>query len=286
MNRLRENNVLRLTDGRRLGYSEYGDPDGWPLMFFHGTPGSRVMSRFAAPKAREMGVRLIAPERPGFGLSDVQPQRRLLDWVEDIRELADALNLDRCAVAGVSGGGPYVAACAWKMGTRLVAAGIISGLAPADRMRRELSRCQVLTAMLVRRAALVKVVLGLLVRMVRRRPELIIRSMRLVAPRGDRSILAQPEVRRTQIDGIVEAFRGGPQGAARELDLFSRPWGFDVKEIKVPVHLWHGEADHIVPVKMGRYLADHIPQCRARFIPGAGHLWIFQGYEEIFRALR
>ena len=109
--------------------------------------------------------------------------------------------------------------------------------------------------------------------------------MRLVAPWGDRSILSQPEVRRTQIDGIVEAFRGGPQGAAHELDLFSRPWGFDVKEIKVPVHLWHGEADHIVPVKMGRYLADHIPQCRARFIPGAGHLWIFQGYEEVFRAL-
>ena len=163
----KEDNVLRLTDGRRLGYAEYGDPDGWPLMFFHGTPGSRVMARFAASRAREMGVRLIAPERPGFGLSDVQPQRRLLDWVEDIRELADALSLDRFAVAGVSGGGPYVAACAWKMGKRLVAAGIVSGLAPADRVRRELSWLHRLSAVLVRRAALVNLVLGLLAR---RRP--------------------------------------------------------------------------------------------------------------------
>ncbi len=115
----RENNILILPDGRRLGYAEYGDPEGWPLMFFHGTPGSRVMARFAAPKAREMGVRLIAPERPGFGLSDFKPQRQLLDWAEDVRELAEVLNLERFAVAGVSGGGPYVAACAWKMPARL-----------------------------------------------------------------------------------------------------------------------------------------------------------------------
>ena len=202
----------------RLGYAEYGDPDGWPLMFFHGTPGSRVMARFAASRAREMGVRLIAPERPGFGLSDVQPQRRLLDWVEDIGELADALNLDRFAVAGVSGGGPYVAACAWKMGTRLVAAGIVSGLAPADRVRRELNWLHRLSAVLVRRAALVNLVLGLLARSARHHPEWIIRSMCLVAPWGDRKILSQPEVRVTQIDGISEAFRRGAQGAAAELD--------------------------------------------------------------------
>jgi pimeloyl-ACP methyl ester carboxylesterase len=281
----KEDNVLRLTDGRRLGYAEYGDPDGWPLMFFHGTPGSRVMARFAASRAREMGVRLIAPDRPGFGLSDVQPQRRLLDWVEDIRELADALSLDRCAVAGVSGGGPYVAACARKMGKRLVAAGIVSGLAPADQVRRELNWLHRLCTVLVRRAKLVSLVLGLLAQSARYHPELIIRGMGLVAPWGDRKILSQPEVRVTQIDGISEAFRRGARGTAIELALFSRPWGFDVKEIKVPVHLWHGEADHIVPVKMGRYLADHIPQCQARFIPGAGHLWIFEGYEEVFRAL-
>jgi pimeloyl-ACP methyl ester carboxylesterase len=286
MNRQGQDKVLGLQDGRRLGYAEYGKPAGWPLMFFHGTPGSRIMARFAAPKAQELGVRLIAPERPGFGLSDMQPRRRLLDWAGDVEELADALNLERFAVAGVSGGGPYAAACAWKLGSRLTVAGIISGLAPADRLRRELSGHHLLTASLVRRTALVTVVLGWLARTVRRRPELIIRSMRLVAPKGDRRILSQPEVQRTQIDGIVEAFRRGPPGIAYEFDLFSRPWGFEVEEIKIPVLLWHGEADHIVPVKMGRYLVGQIPNCRARFIPGAGHLWVFEGYEEVFRKLR
>ncbi len=285
MNRLRENNVLRLTDGRRLGYAEYGDPDGWPLMFFHGTPGSRVMARFAAARARELGVRLIAPERPGFGLSDFQPLRRLLDWAEDIGELAEALHLNRFALAGVSGGGPYVAACAWKMGAKVTAAGIISGLAPVDRVWQGLSRIHRLSAWLVRRAKLVSLILGLVAWSARRHPEWIIRSMCLVAPSGVRKILCQPTVRLTQIDGITEIFRRGAWGAADEVSLFSRPWGFEVEEIKTPVHLWHGEDDAIVPVGMGRYLADHIPDCQARFIPGAGHLWIFEGYEEVFGAL-
>jgi pimeloyl-ACP methyl ester carboxylesterase len=281
-----EDNIITLADGRQLGYAEYGDPAGWPLMFFHGTPGSRIMARFAAPKARRLGVRLIAPERPGFGLSDLQPQRRLLDWAADVGELANALNLERFAVVGVSGGGPYVAACAWQMGDRLSTAGIISGLAPAEPMQAELSWHHLLTARLVRQTTLIRLVLGWLARVIRRRPELIIRSLRLVASKGDRIILSHPEVQQTQIDGIVEAFRRGPRGAVQELELFSRPWGFDVGEIKIAVNLWHGDADHIVPIQMGQYLAGQMPDCQARFIHGAGHLWVFEGYEEVFRVLR
>ena len=110
--------------------------------------------------------------------------------------------------------------------------------------------------------------------------------MGLFAPWEDRRILSQPDVQHTQIDGIVEAFRGGPQGTAVELGLFSRPWGFNIEEIKIPVQLWHGEADVIVPVRLGRYLADHIPCCQANIIPRAGHLWIFEGYKEVFQKLQ
>ena len=145
-----DDQMITLSDDRRLGYAEYGDPQGWPLMFFHGTPGSRVMARFAGPKARELGLRLIAPDRPGFGLSDFQPQRRLLDWAKDVEELADALNLEQFSVVGVSGGGPYVAVCAWKLGERLISAGIVSGLAPEDRVRRKLSHGHRITAKIMR----------------------------------------------------------------------------------------------------------------------------------------
>ena len=123
---------LELSDGRRLVYAEYGEFDGTPLLFFHGTPGSRRVARWADAAARRRGVRLIAPDRPGFGLSDPQPGRTLGDWPADVAELADALGLGRFAVAGVSGGGPYVAACAWRMPDRLTGAGIISGMGPLD----------------------------------------------------------------------------------------------------------------------------------------------------------
>lgn len=281
-----EDSIIKLSDGRRLGYAEYGDSKGWPLMFFHGTPGSRVMARFAAPQARKLGVRLIAPERPGFGLSDLQVQRRLVDWPKDVAELADFLKLERFAVVGISGGGPYAAACAWKLANRIVAAGIISSLAPADRVKRELSYGHRLTALIVRGTWLINLALGFLDLWARRRPEIIINGMGLMAPLEDKKILSQPEIQRTQIDSVMEAFREGPRGTALELKLFSHPWGFEVEEVKIPVYLWHGEIDLVVPVRMGRYLADHIPTCQARFIPRAGHLWIFEGYEEVFRVLK
>jgi pimeloyl-ACP methyl ester carboxylesterase len=282
----KQDNAIKLSDGRWLGYAEYGDPAGWPLMFFHGTPGSRIMARFASPKARELGVRLIAPDRPGFGLSDLQPRRRLIDWPNDVQQLADALNLEKFAVVAVSGGGPYAAACAWKMAGRLVAAGIISGLAPVDLVRTELSYGHRVTAWLTRQSGLANLVARFLAWGARRHPEMLIKAMELVASRDDKKILSQAEVKRTQIDGLVEAFRGGAKGAALELELFGHPWGFPLEEIKIPVYLWHGEADAILPVHMGRCLADHMPYCEDRFIPGVGHLWIFEGYEEVFRALR
>lgn len=280
-----DDQMITLSDGRRLGFAEYGDPKGGPLMFFHGTPGSRAMARFAGPKARELGLRLIAPDRPGFGLSDFQPQRRLLDWAKDVEELADALNLEQFTVVGVSGGGPSVAVCAWKLRKRLISAGIVSGLAPVDRVRQELSRGHQLTAIIMRQARLINPMLRLLTWSARRRPEIIIQVMGLVSFREDRRILAKSEVQCTQIASVVEAFRGGPQGTAVELGLFSRPWGFEVEEINIPVYLWHGEADAIVPASLGRFLADHIPGCQAKFIPQAGHLWIFEGYGEVLQVL-
>ncbi len=279
-------NFIILADGRRLGYAEYGYLKGWPVMFFHGTPGSWIMARFVGPKAGELGVRLIAPERPGYGLSDLQLQRRLVDWPEDVAELSDFLNLERFAVVGVSGGGPYAIVCAWKLAGRIVAAGVISSLALVDRVKRELNYSYQLTALAVRRTWFINLALGFLDLCARRYPEILIKGMGLAAPWEDKKILSQPEIQITQIDSVMEAFRGGPRGTALELKLYDQPWGFEVEEIKIPVHLWHGEADLIVSVQMGRYLADHIPTCQARFIPRAGHLWIFEGYEEVFRVLK
>ena len=278
--------TVALADGRYLGYAEYGDPGGWPLVFFHGTPGSRVLARLAAAQARLAGIRLLAPERPGYGLSTPQPGRRLLDWPDDVRQWADALGLDRFAVLGVSGGGPYAAACAWQLPDRVSVAGIVSSLAPKDAMLSSLPRLQQCLAQLVRHTWLTGPALTLLAALARRWPANLITVLAWSLPPADRAILAQPDVQQLHLDSLMEAFRQGSQATAAELALFSRPWGFSVAAVQVPVFLWHGIADRLLPVAMGRYLANQIPDCQARFLPDAGHLWIFQGYLEVLATLR
>ena len=121
---------IRLADGRRLGYAEYGDPEGKPLFYCHGFPASRLEAALLDPSARKAGVRVVAADRPGCGLSDFQPDRRIGDWPGDVVELAGALGIDRFAVVGVSGGGPYALACARKIPQRLTAAAVVCGLGP------------------------------------------------------------------------------------------------------------------------------------------------------------
>jgi pimeloyl-ACP methyl ester carboxylesterase len=107
---------IALPDGRLLAYAEFGDPDGRPVLFLHGTPGYRLNIWATDAELRSAGVRLVAPDRPGVGRSTPQPDRRLLDWADDIHHLADTLGLERFALVGFSNGGPHAAACAHTLG--------------------------------------------------------------------------------------------------------------------------------------------------------------------------
>ncbi len=110
---------LQLRDGRRLGYVDYGDPAGRPVLLFPGVPGSRLQGHPDRSIAGALGVRLIGVDRPGYGLSDDKRGRTLLDWPDDVVTLADHLGLERFALLSISGGGAYAAACAWKIPERL-----------------------------------------------------------------------------------------------------------------------------------------------------------------------
>jgi pimeloyl-ACP methyl ester carboxylesterase len=280
--------VLRLSDGRQLGYAEYGDPDGAPLLFFHGTPGSRRVARCADQAARRRRIRLIAPDRPGFGLSDLQPGRTLGAWPGDVIELADALAIGRFAVAGVSGGGAYAAACARRIGDRLRHAGIVSGMGPLDDpgLAAALPRRYRAGFALARRLpAALRGAFGLGRLGLRGAPGCVLAGVAASLPEVDRAIFARPAVRALLRDDALEALRQGARGAAQELLLFSRPWDFRLADIRMPVRLWHGEADAQVPVAIARRVAAAIPDCRASFIPGAGHLWILDHVDEILAAL-
>jgi len=284
----RRDNTLRLRDGRLLGYAEYGDPEGKPAFFFHGMPGSRLEAQFGDAAAKKLGLRVIAIDRPGYGLSDFKPRRTFADWPDDVVELADALKVDRFAVAGVSGGGPYVAVCALRIPERLTAAGIISGVGPFDvpGATEGMSRRNRLIFGMARRLPwLVNLPYWLMAQGARRFPDRFISLMMRSLPEPDKAVLARPEIRALFMEDAAEAFRAGGRGAAWDSVLYARPWGFRLEDITMEVHLWQGEEDVNVPPSMGRYQAEAIPNCRPTFYPGEGHLLIVDRMEEILAAL-
>lgn len=132
MTQPRIDTAMRLADGRLRGFAEYGDPQGRPIMPFHGLPGSRLIWRRLPGDPLAPGLRFIAPDRPGYGNSDAEPGPTLLDWADDAAALADRLRIGRFSLLGVSGGGPGASACAWKMPQRLVRVGVVAGAAPTD----------------------------------------------------------------------------------------------------------------------------------------------------------
>lgn len=278
--------VVRLADGRRLGYAEYGDPRGTPVFLFHGTPGSRIAFADDDPVARELGVRLIAPDRPGYGLSDFHAGRTLLHWAGDVAALADHLGIGRFAVAGASGGGPHTAACAHSLPERVTAAALISSASPLDapEATRGMAWGNRIGLALPRYAPwLIRGLMVLQARSILQAPELFLRSLEKQLCEADHRVLADPEQRTAAILHLQEGVRPGPRGMAYEAVLVSRPWGFDPAEIRVPVHVWHGVDDTLAPIPMGRYLAATIPGSRAHFLPGVGHL--VAEHEEHWRAI-
>jgi len=284
-------NQIKLRDGRSLGYAEYGDPQGKPVLHFHGTPSSRLEGTRPAVDeiATRLGARLIFPDRPGAGLSDFQPKRSLLDWPDDVLELASALHLDRFAVMGLSGGGPHVAACALKIPQRLSAAGMVSGLAPMDAPGafEGMGKSDRQTYDLARRTPwLLRPLFWYMAGQMRKNPGKTIDEFVADVSEPDKAALAQPGVKDVFIRMATAGFQQGGRGVAWEYLLFVRPWGFRLEDIRMPVYLWHGEMDTMAPVTMGRYMANAIPDCRATFFPHDGHVsLIVDHYEEILSAI-
>jgi len=271
----KENQQMRLRDGRRLGFAEYGDPDGIPFFYFHGWPSSRLEARAAEASAERLGVRLIAPERPGYGLSGFEPHRTLKSWKDDVSELADHLGLRSFGVLGISGGGPYAAACAALIPNRLTSVSLVCSLGPCD-APGALEGMAPLTRWLLSFARstpwLAQKTATMCLRAIWGKGEQVIpRQIEEHLPPPDRKALEDPKLRATLVASSKEAMRHGAEAAACDGLLLSGPWDFPLEQIQVPVQLWHGERDIVVPPAMGRHLARAIPTCRARFFPEDGH---------------
>ncbi len=279
---------ITLMDGRTLAFAEYGDPRGKPVFFIHGTPGSRLFHPSEEITTR-LGVRLITTDRPGYGESTFHRDRRLLDWPADITQLADHLGIGKFAVVGHSGGGPHTLACAYAIPNRITQAATLSGAGPVDApgatdgmiplnkfgfkygqylpwaVGRTLSwfffheRCADPAKAMDRETG--------------------------HRPVADDELISRPEIRTVCLQSELEAFRPGLEGMSWDTRLITRPWGFNLEEIKIPVTLWHGTADNVTSISMARYMAGKIPGSKTMICEGEGHLLLFPHWEEILKYL-
>ncbi len=284
----RRDGTVRLPDGRTLGFAQYGDPAAPPVLYFHGFPSSRLEAGLIPIP----GVRLISPDRPGYGLSDPKPGRSLLDWAMDVEALLDALHLDRVALIGMSGGAPYAAACAHSIPHRLTATALVSGMAPPGFGWEAGSPAGFLMGMGRRPMALRPMALRLTAHTVRGfirggDPLALAGLLRRRAglPPSDR-VLLNADAGEKVVTGWREAVRGGVEGPVSDALVYARHWGFPLEGIRGRVSVWHGTADTTVPVAAGRLYAARIPGARAHILEGEGHFsLIFKHHPAILREL-
>jgi len=278
-----------LSDGRRLGFAEFGCPTGAPLFYFHGCPGSRLEAGLAAPLARRMNVRLIALDRPGCGLSGHQAMRVIADWPSDVEAVVDRLGLERYAILGVSGGAPYAAACALAGTKRLTRVGIASGLGPLEAPGATSGMLVFIRfALSMPRwgPLLVGPACGATSALIRRNAERFLSRASINLAPPDVTVLGRVDVRRALAASFRECVRQGRAGLVRELQLYGHPWGLDFRRHASEVLIFHGEQDRITPPAMACWLAEMLPGARTRFYPGEGHHSLpINRADEIFRAL-
>ncbi len=281
----RDNEVFALPDGRQLGYAVYGNPNGKPVLFFHGIPGSRLQRNPDLSILNDLSVCIFALDRPGTGLSTYYENRKLLDWPNDVRAFCDGLGIATFSLFGISSGGPYALATAYKMQERVTHVSLVSALAPLhegelfDLIDHKMKR---LFSFAERMPELMKGVLNVAFLFLKNKFDRAFEALVADLPESDKNLLHQPLIAEMFKRDVAEAFRQGSKGVVSDMKILSEPWGFMLGEIKTPIHIWHGTADSIVPVQLANYMIEHLPNAQPHLIEGAGHFMAVQYTKEIF----
>ena len=244
-----------------------------------------------ADEAAAAGVRLIGLDRPGIGDSDPAPGRTLIDWPQDVAQVADRLQIERFAIEGVSAGGAYALACAHRIADRLTGCGLISSICPPEMVRQAAAGWMRASWWIAEH-----------------HPDLVHAWMRLLLPdspldetsaerrllritswlaKADRDVLRRLPIRRALVRSMAESRRQGAETNRREVLALLRPWNLRIEQIALPgIFMWHGEQDRLTPVGPARLLADTLPHCTATFYSDEGHFSTLANHaQDVFAAL-
>jgi pimeloyl-ACP methyl ester carboxylesterase len=299
----RYNETLELPDGRTIAWAEAGSSNGFPLFLFHGFPGSRLEARGVEDIGRRHNIRFICPDRPGYGRSTFQSNRRITDWPADVQHLARHIDLKRYAVLGGSGGGPYALACAHAITPdTLTAVSLLCTAAPWEpdtiryvsysrRLLRLLSKYMPsltthvidgligLGKLFAASSAGKKYIDGIAVKAAATAGKEI--------PESETSPEAEAARRERLLSVLFEPFAQGSRGLVQEAYLLSHPYGFRLEDVPFEnkVQIWHGTKDTNSPIEMVRYLKDRLPHCEMHEFGGETHFTVIKHLEEIVTEL-
>ena len=260
-----------LSDGRKLGVAYYGATRGPAVFYFHGYPGCRLSGgAFFDEPGKKLGARIIAVDRPGLGNSSPQPGRGILDHANDIRELAEHLNLESYGIIGVSGGGPYTLACAYSLpAEKLRAISIIGGMGPIDVGTKGMNWGNWLTFKgLMYFPFLIRWMQGRVVSFLRSMSnekivELVTSRLSNTSSRwisADLKTLSDPALLTMMLDFYREHYKQGVDGHMEDGRVLTTDWGFRLQDIRstLPIQLWYSKKDTNVPLRMGEAIASRL----------------------------
>lgn len=284
----RQNQTTKLKNGRTLGFAEYGDVNGTPVFHFNGSCGSRLEHPPELSILTEAGIQLICTDRPGHGLSSPQPDRRVIDWPEDVIQLANHLGIEKFYLLGWSAGGPYAHACAYKYPERIIAYAIVSGLAPPDRPKpySGLPFSYKLLLFIMRRFPKLnyffrKQMAGAIQGDV----ESVGAKLAGGIPKEDQLLLQDKQCMEMFVKDVQEGFKQGWNGPAEDDITINSPWGFSMEEITIPSYVWQGTLDSNVPLLQGKYQHKVLKNSKLIIVENQAHLFLLAMWKEVLLKL-
>lgn len=276
--------LITLKDQRQLSYVEYGNISGRAMIMCHGLPGSSFEHPPNPRLMDEYDIRLIVPDRPGYGDSTFLKERSVTGYVDDIIQLVDTLGLDSFIVAGFSGGGPYAIAIAQHLPLRVSQLLLFSSSAPREHLG-DVAAINPASQALFELAETNPQMLELQLQPYADSPDALLLMMESLSSDIDKQLFQQSEFRGMYRENMMMALKQGVAGIAWDMHLAAIPWETKPSKVEVPCQLWHGFSDQNAPIAMGRYLTDTLPNCKSHFLPDEGHFLLFKQWRWIAAAI-
>ena len=281
----RDTLIARLPTGRSISYAEYGDPKGKPLIFCHAITGCRLM---LPPQSNLMAgkrIRLIVPDRAGYGFSSPACTDPMTQWLEDMRHFITHLGVTRCCVLGYSAGGAYAMALAEALPSIVEHLCLISSVAPinkatdskyllpVNRMIIQLARNNPVAA---------RSFLKLSMQVALKKPDAYFDLITNSIPDLDKEVLNDSRLKRLLLDAFKETTRQGIDHLIEEFLYLSTQWYVDSQKIACPISIWHGKEDRHAPFPLMQRFSRTLEQCdQTNWMDGAGHYMIFHHWDSI-----